>query len=71
VLVLTLLLLTFMGERAARRARSAESRSMSPLLDVQGLRVAFAGREVVHGIDFHIARARSWRWAANRGPARR
>jgi microcin C transport system ATP-binding protein len=25
------------------------------LLDVKGLRVAFAGKEVVHGIDFHIA----------------
>jgi len=26
----------------------------APLLDVKNLRVAFAGREVVHGIDFHI-----------------
>jgi len=26
-----------------------------PLVDVRDLRVAFAGREVVHGVDFHIA----------------
>ncbi|QNK67599.1 ABC transporter ATP-binding protein [Variovorax sp. PAMC26660] len=26
-----------------------------PLLDVKGLRIAFSGKEVVHGIDFHIA----------------
>jgi ABC-type branched-subunit amino acid transport system ATPase component len=25
------------------------------LLEVRGLRVAFGGHEVVHGIDFHIA----------------
>lgn len=25
-----------------------------PLIDVRGLRVAFGGKEVVHGIDFHI-----------------
>ena len=25
------------------------------LLDVRGLRVGFGGRDVVHGIDFHIA----------------
>ena len=24
------------------------------LLDVQGLRIAFAGQEVVHGVDFRI-----------------
>jgi microcin C transport system ATP-binding protein len=29
--------------------------SGAPLLDVRGLRVAFAGKEVVHGIDFQIA----------------
>ncbi|HEY8049923.1 MAG TPA: dipeptide ABC transporter ATP-binding protein [Ramlibacter sp.] len=28
---------------------------MTPLLDVKGLRVAFAGKEVVHAIDFRIA----------------
>ncbi len=28
---------------------------MTRLLDVQGLRIGFAGREVVHGIDFSIA----------------
>ena len=28
---------------------------MTELLDVRGLRVAFDGKEVVHGIDFHIA----------------
>jgi len=27
----------------------------SPLIDVKGLRVAFGGKEVVHGIDFQIA----------------
>ena len=27
----------------------------SPLLDVRDLRVAFGGKEVVHGIDFHVA----------------
>ena len=27
---------------------------ISPLLDVQDLRVSFSGKEVVHGIDFHI-----------------
>ncbi len=27
----------------------------APLLDVQGLRVSFGGKEVVHGIDFHIS----------------
>ena len=27
----------------------------APLVDVQGLRVSFGGKEVVHGIDFHIA----------------
>ena len=26
----------------------------NPLLEVRGLRVAFGGREVVHGVDFHI-----------------
>ena len=26
-----------------------------PLLEVKGLRVAFAGRPVVHGVDFHLA----------------
>ncbi|RZI70523.1 MAG: ATP-binding cassette domain-containing protein, partial [Variovorax sp.] len=26
----------------------------APLLDVKGLRVAFGGKDVVHGIDFHI-----------------
>ncbi|HYW57267.1 MAG TPA: dipeptide ABC transporter ATP-binding protein [Polaromonas sp.] len=26
----------------------------APLLDVKGLRVSFGGKEVVHGIDFHI-----------------
>src|SRR5450830_1856343 len=25
------------------------------LLDVRGLRIAFGGNEVVHGIDFHVA----------------
>lgn len=29
--------------------------SHQPLLDVKGLRVAFGGKEVVHGIDFRIA----------------
>ena len=28
---------------------------LEPLLDVKGLRVSFAGKEVVHGIDFFIA----------------
>ena len=28
---------------------------MTPLLDVKGLRVAFGGKEVVHGVDFHVA----------------
>src|SRR6185295_6637737 len=28
---------------------------MSQLLEVKGLRVSFAGKEVVHGIDFSIA----------------
>src|SRR5438045_3076237 len=28
---------------------------MTELLDVKGLRVSFAGKEVVHAIDFHIA----------------
>ena len=27
---------------------------MTPLLDVRGLRVAFGGKEVVHGVDFNI-----------------
>jgi microcin C transport system ATP-binding protein len=27
----------------------------APLLQVEGLRVAFSGKEVVHGVDFHIA----------------
>ncbi len=31
------------------------SNAVTPLLDVRGLRVAFAGRTVVHGIDFSIA----------------
>ena len=26
----------------------------APLLDVKGLRVSFSGKEVVHGVDFHI-----------------
>ncbi|REV34150.1 ATP-binding cassette domain-containing protein, partial [Mycobacterium tuberculosis] len=26
-----------------------------PLLDVKGLRIAFGGKEVVHGIDFQMA----------------
>ncbi len=29
--------------------------TMAPLLDVQGLRIAFGGREVVHGVDFRLA----------------
>jgi microcin C transport system ATP-binding protein len=29
--------------------------SHEPLLQVRGLRVAFGGKEVVHGVDFHIA----------------
>jgi len=29
-------------------------RTGTPLLQVQGLRVAFAGRDVVHGIDFEV-----------------
>ena len=29
--------------------------TQQPLLDVRGLRVGFGGRDVVHGIDFHIA----------------
>jgi microcin C transport system ATP-binding protein len=28
---------------------------MTRLLDVKGLRVAFSGKEVVHGIDFHLS----------------
>ena len=28
---------------------------MNPLLEVRDLRVSFAGKEVVHGIDFHVA----------------
>ena len=31
------------------------ARPAAPLLDVHGLRVAFGGKEVVHGIDFQIA----------------
>jgi len=31
------------------------SNAVTPLLDVRGLQVAFAGRTVVHGIDFSIA----------------
>jgi microcin C transport system ATP-binding protein len=31
------------------------SQPQPPLIDVKGLRVAFGGKEVVHGIDFHIA----------------
>lgn len=34
---------------------SAERASQPPLLTVHGLRVSFAGKEVVHGIDFSIA----------------
>ncbi|MEO8122245.1 MAG: ABC transporter ATP-binding protein, partial [Rhodoferax sp.] len=34
---------------------SAELISVPPLLTVQGLRVAFSGRDVVHGINFSIA----------------
>ena len=30
-------------------------KTITPLLAVQGLRVSFAGKEVVHGIDFSIA----------------
>ena len=86
MLVLTLLLLTFMGDalRDALDPRKADRMSEAsgvtggdaphahdPLLEVQGLRVAFGGKEVVHGIDFRDrARARSWRWSANRAPAR-
>ncbi len=28
---------------------------LSPLLEVRDLRIAFGGKEVVHGIDFHVA----------------
>jgi microcin C transport system ATP-binding protein len=28
---------------------------MNPLLEVKGLRVSFGGKEVVHGVDFHVA----------------
>src|SRR5205085_11763787 len=28
---------------------------LPPLLDVKDLRVSFGGKEVVHGVDFHIA----------------
>ena len=34
---------------------SAERNQHVPLLEVRGLRVAFGGKEVVHGIDFSIA----------------
>ena len=40
-------------ERGASLARGALAR---PLLDVKDLRVSFSGKEVVHGIDFHIKR---------------
>ena len=40
------------SDPAAPQGRSQKSR---PLLEVKGLRVAFAGNEVVHGIDFSIA----------------
>ena len=67
VLVITLLLLTFMGDAlrdaldpARRQGRSPPPRGRSatplpPLLDVKGLRVSFGGKEVVHGVDFSIA----------------
>ena len=44
------------GRRPARCAGSAKGGQMNaPLLQVEGLRVAFSGKEVVHGVDFHIA----------------
>ena len=42
----------------------------APLLQVQGLRVAFGGKEVVRGVDFAIARGRNWRWWGSRARAR-
>ena len=45
--------------------------SRVPLLEVKGLRVAFGGKEVVHGVDFsHRSPAKSWRWWASRARAR-
>jgi hypothetical protein len=56
VLVITLLLAHLYGRRLARCAGSEEGRLMTPpLLDVQNLRISFAGKSVVHGIDFSIA----------------
>ena len=39
----------------ARPAWGGPAAGGTPLLEVQGLRVAFGGKEVVHGIDFGIA----------------
>ena len=55
VLVVTLMLLTFMGDalRDALDPRKAEQ--MTPLVEGREPRVAFGDKEVVHGIDFSIA----------------
>ena len=43
------------GAFAARGGPSPRMMAPTPLLDVKNLRVAFGGKEVVHGIDFSIA----------------
>jgi hypothetical protein len=71
VLVITLLLLTFMGRRlrdALDPSRETAGTSLPknrsrtcplpPLLEVKDLRVSFGGKEVVHGVDFAIAAGR-------------
>src|SRR3954462_12766934 len=34
---------------------TAPTAALTPLLEVKGLRIAFGGKEVVHGIDFSLA----------------
>jgi microcin C transport system ATP-binding protein len=41
-------------EGLARSSTSSDRTAHGPLLEVSGLRVAFSGKEVVHGIDFTI-----------------
>ena len=60
VLVVTLLLLTFMGDalRDALDPRKAEAMTHDRCWTFTDLRVAFGGKEVVHGVDFSHRRRR-------------
>lgn len=42
---------------------------MEPILEIAGLRVAFGGVPVLHGIDLSLRRGESWAWSAKAAAA--